>query len=267
MNGSTGRRASAFEGCEELALEFRTVGEGLGKAARGLVSTADPQVALVALRRLEELTNRLATSRDALAAAVSRIERLADVAFAELDADLRDALQEREWRCDGQWPTLFVERGIEIVIDEKGRSATVGGRKAASASVVSIIEALAPLVIGLLPKGFDPEQFVEELASAFDSVRNAGSTAPILDVYREYVVAQQKPRFWRNASKENFSGVSAEQFRARLTKTLETGRFVTRNRRALRLLPPLDPKDGLFVYQPAEQRFAFVGRIEFVSEA
>ena len=45
---------------------------------------------------------------------------------------------------------------------------------------------------------------------------------------------------------------------------LEAGVSTDKNGRELRLIPPLNPKDALFIYQPAERRFGFVGRIEFV---
>jgi hypothetical protein len=267
MIDSTDRRVNALDGLEEIAKELRGVGQSLAKTAGRLASASDAQTASIALRQLQELADRVTTSKERLTVVTGSVQRLADATFAELDADLRDALRAGRWRCDGQWPKFFVERAIEVVVDEKDRSAAVGGRKTASPSVESIIGALAPLVATLLPKGFDPEEFIEHLAAAFDVARAGGSTAAIFDVYRAYVMGQQKPKFWRNANNDNFSGVSTEQFRARLTKTLDANLLITRNRRSLRLVSPLDPKDGLFVYQPAEKRFAFVGRVEFVQEA
>lgn len=34
--------------------------------------------------------------------------------------------------------------------------------------------------------------------------------------------------------------------------------------RNIRLLPSINPKDGLFLFQPAERRFGFVGRVDLV---
>ena len=59
--------------------------------------------------------------------------------------------------------------------------------------------------------------------------------------------------------------LSADQFRARLSASLESGVRSAPDGRELRLLPPIDPKDAMFIYQPAERRFGFVGRIEFRS--
>jgi hypothetical protein len=59
--------------------------------------------------------------------------------------------------------------------------------------------------------------------------------------------------------------MSMDQFRARLSRALEKTAITTPDGRELRLLPPIDPKHAVFLYQPAEGRFGFVGRIEFVS--
>jgi hypothetical protein len=59
--------------------------------------------------------------------------------------------------------------------------------------------------------------------------------------------------------------MSIDQFRARLSRTLMKNATTVAGNRELRLLPPIDPKNALYLYQPAEGRFGFVGRIEFVS--
>jgi hypothetical protein len=84
-------------------------------------------------------------------------------------------------------------------------------------------------------------------------------------VYRAFVVNAQDSRFWRDARSGSFAGIGLDQFRARLTRALEGENPAAPDDRFLRLLPPLDPKDALFLYQPAEKRFGYVGRIEFVS--
>ena len=85
----------------------------------------------------------------------------------------------------------------------------------------------------------------------------------MLDVYRALVILAQPARFWRNASRPALFELTIDQFRARLSAALEANTVSTADRRELRLLPPIDPKDAVFVYQPAENRFGFVGRIEF----
>jgi hypothetical protein len=104
-----------------------------------------------------------------------------------------------------------------------------------------------------------------KLATAYDQARGKSAQAPILEVYRIFVLQQQKSRFWRDARQQVFVGLSLDQFRARLSRALEetADTYPSRSGRQLRLLPPLDPRDAIFLYQPFETRFGFVGRIEF----
>lgn len=88
---------------------------------------------------------------------------------------------------------------------------------------------------------------------------------PLHRVYKQLVLDQQRPGFWDNARADAFVGMSLEQFRARISQMLADGITSGSCGRELRLLPPIDPKDAIFLYQPAEGRFGFVGRIEFVA--
>jgi hypothetical protein len=184
----------------------------------------------------------------------------------ELEGSLKDACTQHGWRLDGEWPTFYVERGIAVVVDEKKRSATVGGLVLESASLMQIVTALIPRVRELVPPTFSVESFISTLAGAYDEVRREGTQVAIYDVYRQFVARSQKQRFWRDANTKDFVGIGIDQFRARFSQTLEERRTAAPDGRELRLLPPLSAKDGLFLYQPAEQRFGWVGRIEFVRQ-
>ena len=85
----------------------------------------------------------------------------------------------------------------------------------------------------------------------------------MFDVYKQVVIALQKPGFWRNVEPSKFKSLTVEQFRARLCKCIESNTLKSRAGMELRMYPPLDAKDGLFLFNPAERRAAFVGRIEF----
>jgi hypothetical protein len=39
----------------------------------------------------------------------------------------------------------------------------------------------------------------------------------------------------------------------------------TADGRELRLIPPIEPSDSIYLYQPSERRFGYVGRIEFAA--
>jgi hypothetical protein len=216
--------------------------EGLETAASATAAWADLEAAR---------TQLLGSWRETLAAAL-----------LQLEADLREVCRARGWRLDGQWPDFVVDYGVSIHVDEEARSVLAGDVRC-PANAPSIMNALIPQVSGLLPKNFSPQRFMESLLHAYQAAADSKSTqVRIVDVYRWFVIQAQSPRFWRDAKASLFTPCTTDQFRARLAKSLESGVSVV-DRRELRLLPPLDPKDALFVYQPAERRFGYIGRIEF----
>jgi len=201
-----------------------------------------------------------------IASTRSKVERDASTAILELEADLRDVCARRSWRVDGQWPKLYLERAIEFEVDEKRRSISIGGLKLKSFASKAIERALDKEVKELIPRGFDPQKFMGQLSRAYDEASaGKGGETPLLRVYREMVLLSQSSKLWRNARARSFAEFTASQFRARLSAALESGARSDPDGRELRLLPPIDPKDAMFVYQPAERRFGFVGRIEFRS--
>jgi hypothetical protein len=183
----------------------------------------------------------------------------------ELAALIREICLRRKWRLDGEWPRFFVERGIEVRIDEEQRSLAVSDITAPNLSAKTIERILETGVEELLPRLFDPRQFLVALARAYDAARGDRETqVPVWDIYRELILASQPKALWRDARARRFQEFAVDQFRARLSAILEAGETTAPDGRELRLLAPLDPKQGIFVYQPAERRFGFVGRIEFV---
>lgn len=188
----------------------------------------------------------------------------ADKQFLELESRIRESCSKRGWRVDSQWPTLYVERAVAVEVSAPKRTVSVGGKKLNAPTAEAIITALEPIVRELVPKAFSAKGFMRDLAVAYDTVRAGSTQMPIFDLYRGFVIHAQGTRFWRDARAEAFAGVSADQFRARLTAALEGGVTSTPDGREIRLLPPLDPKDGLYMYQPAESRYGFVGRVEFM---
>lgn len=202
---------------------------------------------------------------------VHDVERMGRDADAEmrrnllsLEADLRSACARRGWSLDGVWPTFFIEKAVEVAIDEANGLVRVAGQRV-SMEVEAIAECAAPLVRQLLPRSFSPASFLQSIASALDDVAAPGGSATIGQIYRQLVVDAQSPRFWRDAKSELFTPLSLEQFRARLSKMLESDSRLP-DGRVLRLSPPLNASDGVFLWQPAEHRFGYVGRVQLVLE-
>jgi hypothetical protein len=238
--------------------------KSFARSAKPLIATPDPLASAKLLKQLRETVGSLATLQESLLHLEQREADHGERQLLEFQASLSEACQRRQWRLDGPWPTLYVERAVPVTVDEIKRTVSVSGKRLHSTSVGHVMAALEPRVAELLPRNFSQQDFVEALAQAYDQVRGTRSQVSVLDVYKAFVVDAQDPRFWRNARSDPFAGISVDQFRARLTKALETESASLPDRRVLRLLPPLDAKDALFLYQPAEKRFGYVGRIEFV---
>jgi hypothetical protein len=243
-----------------VALAARVV-----KAGKVLASANEPTERIAPLRQIASALVDLQAAASDFPALVVETERAATASILRLEADLRDRCISQGWQIDGHWPSFWIQRGILVEIDDQGASATVSGKKVV-ASAESIVRELGPLVESLIPPRFLPDEFVASLAAAYDASRSASKQVPILDVYRAFVIGFQKPRFWRNAVDGDFVGFSLDQFRARLSACLERGRLTAPDRRELILSPPINPKDGLFVYQPNERRLAFVGHVEFIGD-
>jgi hypothetical protein len=109
------RAAAVSAEAQRITRDFDK-GTGLGRIKSALAPLRD---------RLRELAS-LADELDALETSLSeRIER----DFLEIEASIRDALESRGWRVDGQWPKLYVERGIAIEFEQQDRSFKVSDRK------------------------------------------------------------------------------------------------------------------------------------------
>ena len=233
----------------EASLKRGTGLEALLDSLRGLTGAAEPLGGIATeLRALEK----------------SWKDR-ADREFLVFEDRLRRECQARGWRLDGQWPAYYVERAIPVVVDEKQGTVSISESKLQRPMVETVIERLEPVVGDLVPRAFSARSFITSLARAYDRIRDGSAQIPLLSVYRQMICDQQKPKFWRNARSDAFVGMSIEQFRARLSGALEQGVTAGGDGRELRMFPPIDPNDAVFLYQPAEARFGFVGRIEFLS--
>ena len=209
-----------------------------------------------------------AMSAETLAAMDRTIAELDDAVLrklSELESDLRDMARSNGWRLEGIWPTFQVERGVELRVETAKRIVRVAGVVLDPTDMDAIAEAVRLAIRDLVPKAFSPHDMLEQLRRSHAALRPEGGQIPILDLYGRFVVDSQSQRFWRDAVADRFVGLSVDQFRARLSRMLEDGATVARDGSELRLLPPLDPKDALFVFQPGESRFGYVGRIEFVA--
>ena len=250
-----------------VAVRHRHLAKFLRDVRRSQHGATWDAVALV--RAVEELDvtpldDELRLLRDEL---LRSLRPVATQARLELDQRIRALCSERDWTVDGQWPELYVERAVEVRFSRDSGRLSVGGDRLDTLWIDEIGREIGAKVATLIPKTFSAVDFLKRLARAYDSVASEGTTqAPILRVYRQFVLENQPRAFWTDARKRRFWELTSEQFRARLTRSLDDLRGqVSSDGRRIRLLPPVDPSDSIFLYQPAEQRFGWVGRIEFLT--
>lgn len=226
----------------------------------------DPHAVATWLRRRAnaiESTNGLLTPIEGL---ITAFEDAAREAQLRLEADLREALEQRGWKVDGQWPRLYVERVIRVEVDEKGHRVIVGERNLPTFVLQVLVAAVQEQLRGLLPARFDPKRFIGTLADCHDQLASPEERGvPIWELYRQLLISHQPQAFWRSGRQSLFRPLSEQTFRACLTKLLEHGPLETANGRELKLLPPLKVEDAMYLYHPAEHRFAFVGRVAFLT--
>ncbi|MCK1580690.1 hypothetical protein IVB03_14130 [Bradyrhizobium sp. 168] len=250
---------------ELLLSAIENVRGSVNQTKRAVATGADWASARSAWKVTQEHLEVIASLSHRIAEFDRELQERAEQEFFELERGLRDALGGLGFRIDGTWPKLFVERAVALEFMESNHSAILGGVRIADASVSKIVSQIKPIVQELFPKNFSSAAFLAKLKAAYDLAKSTSDQVPIFDVYRSYVILSQKPRFWRDAREKSFTGTSLEQFRAQLSRSLEEVFGGPADGIDIRLLPPLDPKDALFLYLPAEARFGYVGRIHIAA--
>ena len=238
----------------------------LAAVSRGLTSpnALSSNKALKVLQGAAEATvdfpDLEATRQELLAAWTSAADR----ELNQLEAELKDECAARGWQVEGQWPKLIVERGIDVIIDIKKHKIEVGSARLKDLSAMGVMTALEMLVPHLRPKNFSPDRFLEELAVAHDTCANDPSDqVEILRSTEHWSSARSQKSFGetrRAPISSHLRSISSEPGSRRSLKLVLCGP----KRKELRIFPPLQPRDAIFVYQAAQQRFGYIGRIAFL---
>jgi hypothetical protein len=175
---------------------------------------------------------------------------------------LHELGQKHAWPVHGQWPTYHFAHAIEVRVNPKKRALEVSGQTIPATDINQLESLLKGEVKDLLPKTHSPQKWIDALHSAYEDL--GLSQATINALYKAMILRVQPTSLWGDARKDLFRPLSRNQFRARLSNLLAQGVSQTSDGLELRLLPALHAEDGLFLYQPAENRFGFVGRVQFV---
>lgn len=182
------------------------------------------------------------------------------------DADFREAASTEKWSLSGQWPKYYVDYIITVNVDEKQWTVYVEEEKIETLFVPRIVDCLKSQLKSVRPELSKLPGFLKELYSAYSGLASAENrTVSIWAVYKEMVIKRQPNQLWRDAKATRFRPYSQLEFKASFTELLKTN-LSSCDGWQLRLHPPISKDESLYIYQPAEHRFAHVGRIEFVQD-
>ncbi len=224
-------------------------------------ASADP---CAALRWLRANRGLIEAEAPALLELAAEVEGRCRETILRFEADLREAVTGAGYSITGQWPKYYAEHLVPITVDEDKQIVTVGEERFQSFALGGVIEKLKVQLKRLRVDSVKLDNFLGELFAAYNKLAmGQETTVPIWDLYREVVIGSQPRKLWRDATSANFKPFSEAEFRAHLTALLKADR-TTISSRQLRLLPPVSKDDSLYIYQPAENRFAHVGRVQFI---
>lgn len=224
-------------------------------------AAADPCAAHRWLKTNRDLIER---EMPALVGMADEIEGQCRDAMLSFEAELRDALTATGYSISGQWPRYYVEHVILITIEEDKCLVTVGEDRLQTFATEPVVASVKAQLKKLKTDPAKLNEFLRELYEAYKTLDSGrGETVSIWDLYREVVVGRQPRKLWRDATAANFRQFTEAEFRANLTALLKSDQTTVLSRQ-LRLLPPISKDESVFIYQPAENRFAHVGRVQFM---
>jgi hypothetical protein len=176
---------------------------------------------------------------------------------AEFWDQLGHACAARSWEIQGTTSRRLLNRGLFVEAQEEGVS--IENLPVQTFHVPSLLKALEPVVDTLVPSGHDPQQFLDLVAQAYDSLGGGGEQS-LEEIYRTVVWNSQKASFWKSLNPTQFVRVTRPQFRSRLTQTLQLAQR-TSDGRELRFGTTVQTKEAWEIYSPGEGRVVQVGRM------
>ncbi len=194
------------------------------------------------------------------------LAKCANDTMLQFDADFREIVSKEGWSLLGQWPEYYVEHLIPVTVDDKNYGVQVGTDKMAAIDLTAIRDSIKKQIIALRPDKAKLSKFLDDLYAVYSKLlaRQPGSVS-VWDVYREIVIIRQPIKFWRDADYSTFKSFRELEFRAYLTELLKQNMTAVSGY-DLRLLPPIEKDDFMYIYQPIENRFSSVGRIDFIKK-
>jgi hypothetical protein len=249
--------------------ELVTLSKSLGDKAKSLSAIAkdiakipdDPFVARKKLRSLEEKLRRL--SLDIPSELAKRIEELdADCTIREAEFwnDLSALCERHNWTLDGSTSRRLIQRGIfielkrdRVVIDELLIET--------SPYVTALEHQLEDAIATMQPSNPRRARFLDLVAEAYDYL-GGNSERALEDVFRIFVMRDQKQTFWKCPSAATFSNSTRPSFRAQLSSALASGALCS-DGREISFGTIISSESAWEMYSPGEGRVVQIGRISF----
>lgn len=181
-----------------------------------------------------------------------------------IESDLRDTIISLGFNFSGQWPKYYINYILPVIVDENKYTIYVNSEKFQTVDISKIVESIKRQIKNLQIEKCDLQGFLGELHDTYVKLSSPQNpTVAIWKIYREIVINKQSRQLWRDASSDNFRPFRELEFRASLTELLKKN-ITSISTHQLRLLPPISKDESMYIYQPAENRFCHVGRIEFI---
>jgi hypothetical protein len=205
----------------------------------------------------------LAKEFPALLEATRELEHLCKDSLLKLEASLRDASAAEGWSLLGQWPNYYVDHFLPIAIDERELSITVGRKKLPNLDLNNVIPSIRAELKQFKPDHKALAAFRQALFESYSRLATQGiPTVSVWAVYRDMVLYRQSRKLWKDATAATFRPFPELEFRALMTELLKAN-LTSISGKQLRLLPPITKDESMYIYQPIENRFCHVGRIQF----
>lgn len=181
------------------------------------------------------------------------------------DTDLREALSKQGRRIHGQWPHYYIALVLKLDVDENTLSVRIADESISTLHVPHLIEIIAHQLKTLESAKLQPQDFLDLLVQAYDRLTFATTTnsVSVWPLFKEVLCSIQSSSFWKAGRARLFRPFDEQQYRGAITDLMISNTLRSRDGREMKLLPPIKAEDGIYVYQPAEDRFGYVGRIEF----
>lgn len=191
------------------------------------------------------------------------LKALCEDLMSKFDTDFRNSASSKGLLVSGQWPRYFVNHILPVSVDEKKQRIGIGEDPPITPLMEKIFKNIESQLKMLKIPPAKLADFLQEVFNSYKELVSPGTrTVAVFDLYKRVVINRQSNKFWRNASAENFRPFRELDFKAFLTELLKAN-LTSISGHQLRLHPPIKKGDSMYIYQPGENRFSHVGRVEF----